>query len=150
MYFALSFFVSFPQKRALSILISGWTIYTVAQLVEHRAAMREVVSSTSAGPTLRVLKKGGRVAVGTPDCWWSTSVFSLLMVKPHCLQALLRRFMRIWTDSRLFCFSQSQHHCVQELADCCSFGQCVGAWGWRGRYLLGVWCRCHHQVVGSW
>ena len=27
----------------------------VAQLVEHRAAMREVVSSTPAGPTLRVL-----------------------------------------------------------------------------------------------
>ena len=27
----------------------------LAQLVEHRAAMREVVSSTSAGPTLRVL-----------------------------------------------------------------------------------------------
>ena len=28
----------------------------VAQLVEHRAVMREVVSSTPAGPTLRVLK----------------------------------------------------------------------------------------------
>ena len=28
----------------------------VAQLVEHRAIMREVVSSTLAGPTLRVLK----------------------------------------------------------------------------------------------
>ena len=28
----------------------------VAQLVEHRAAMREVVSSTPAGPTLRVFK----------------------------------------------------------------------------------------------
>ena len=28
----------------------------VAQLVEHWAAMREVVSSTMAGPTLRVLK----------------------------------------------------------------------------------------------
>ena len=27
----------------------------VAQLVEHRAAMREVVSSAPAGPTLRVL-----------------------------------------------------------------------------------------------
>ena len=27
-----------------------------AQLVEHRAAMREVVSSTPAGPTLMVLK----------------------------------------------------------------------------------------------
>ena len=27
-----------------------------AQLVEHRAAMRKVVSSTPAGPTLRVLK----------------------------------------------------------------------------------------------
>ena len=29
---------------------------SVAQLVEHRAAMREVVSSTLAGPTLRVFK----------------------------------------------------------------------------------------------
>ena len=29
---------------------------TVAQLVEHRAVMREVVSSTPAGPTLRVIK----------------------------------------------------------------------------------------------
>ena len=29
----------------------------VAQSVEHRAAMREVVSSTPAGPTLRVLKQ---------------------------------------------------------------------------------------------
>ena len=28
----------------------------VAQLVENRAAMREVVSSTPTGPTLRVLK----------------------------------------------------------------------------------------------
>ena len=28
----------------------------VAQLVEHRAVTREVVSSNSAGPTLRVLK----------------------------------------------------------------------------------------------
>ena len=28
----------------------------VAQLVEHRAAMQEVVSLTPAGPTLRVLK----------------------------------------------------------------------------------------------
>ena len=28
----------------------------VAQLVEHRAAMREVVSSTPAGPTLRVFQ----------------------------------------------------------------------------------------------
>ena len=28
----------------------------VAQLVEHRDVMREVVSSTPAGPTLRVLK----------------------------------------------------------------------------------------------
>ena len=28
----------------------------VAQLVEHRAVLREVVSSTPAGPTLRVLK----------------------------------------------------------------------------------------------
>ena len=28
----------------------------VAQLVEHRAAMREVVSSTPSGPTIRVLK----------------------------------------------------------------------------------------------
>ena len=28
----------------------------VAQLVEHRVVMREVVSSTPAGPTLRVLK----------------------------------------------------------------------------------------------
>ena len=28
----------------------------MAQLVEHRAVMREVVSSTPAGPTLRVLK----------------------------------------------------------------------------------------------
>ena len=28
----------------------------VAQLVEHRAVMREVVSLTLAGPTLRVLK----------------------------------------------------------------------------------------------
>ena len=30
--------------------------YTVAQLVYHRAAMRDVVSSTPAEPTLRVLK----------------------------------------------------------------------------------------------
>ena len=28
----------------------------VAQLVEHQAAMQEVVSSTTAGPTLKVLK----------------------------------------------------------------------------------------------
>ena len=28
----------------------------VAQLVEHRTAIREVVSSTLAGPTVRVLK----------------------------------------------------------------------------------------------
>ena len=28
----------------------------MAQLVEHRVVMREVVSSTPAGPTLRVLK----------------------------------------------------------------------------------------------
>ena len=28
----------------------------VAQLVEHRAVLREVVSSTLAGPTLKVLK----------------------------------------------------------------------------------------------
>ena len=28
----------------------------VAQLVEHRAVVREVISSTPAGPTLRVLK----------------------------------------------------------------------------------------------
>ena len=34
-----------PCKRAL-----------VAQLVEHRAVTREVVSSTPAGPTLRVFK----------------------------------------------------------------------------------------------
>ena len=31
-------------------------LFPVAQLVEHRAAMREVVSSTPAGPTLRVFK----------------------------------------------------------------------------------------------
>ena len=31
-------------------------ISPVAQLVEHQAAMREIVSSTPAGPTLRVLK----------------------------------------------------------------------------------------------
>ena len=33
----------------------GQTI-NVAQLVEHRVIMREAVSSTAAGPTLRVLK----------------------------------------------------------------------------------------------
>jgi len=31
-------------------------IAPVAQSIEHRTAMREVVSSTPAGPTLRVLK----------------------------------------------------------------------------------------------
>ena len=34
--------------------LSHWSL--VAQLVEHRAVTREVLSSTPAGPTLRVLK----------------------------------------------------------------------------------------------
>ena len=43
----------------------GWTNdrlnhAQVAQLVEHRAVMREVVSSTPAGPTIRILKQLSR------------------------------------------------------------------------------------------
>ena len=34
----------------------GITLAWMAQLVEHRDTMREVVSSTPAGPTFRVLK----------------------------------------------------------------------------------------------
>ena len=41
--------ISLPYDR-------GRSGYEITQLVEHRAAMREVVSSTPAGPTLRVLK----------------------------------------------------------------------------------------------
>ena len=51
-------------RVAQSISARSWCIRSrvrshrapVAQLVEHRAVMREVVSSTPAGPTLRVLK----------------------------------------------------------------------------------------------
>ena len=38
------------------MVISGDTGVPVAQLVEHWVIMREVVSSTPGGPTLRVLK----------------------------------------------------------------------------------------------
>ena len=41
-----------------ALTVSRLAIYRapVAQLVEHRAVTREVVSSTPAGPTLRVFK----------------------------------------------------------------------------------------------
>ena len=46
-----------PNSERLSDTTS-WIDYRalVAQLVEHRVVVREVVSSTPAGPTLRVLK----------------------------------------------------------------------------------------------
>ena len=40
----------------LPFVVSSGDRVLVAQLFEHRAAMRVVVSSTPAGPTLRVLK----------------------------------------------------------------------------------------------
>ena len=48
-----------PAKTIIIQIVTTLTTYfraLVAQLVEHRAAMWEVVSSTPAGPTLRVLK----------------------------------------------------------------------------------------------
>ena len=50
----LSHFVFFYND----FLVTNFPIYCapVAQFVEHRALMREAVSSTPAGPTLRVLK----------------------------------------------------------------------------------------------
>ena len=42
--------------RLVGYLLSHIQCAPVAQLVEHRAVTREVVSSTPAGPTLRVLK----------------------------------------------------------------------------------------------
>ena len=46
------------EKCRETAVITAHELYRapVAQSVEHRAAMREVVSSTPAGPTLRVLK----------------------------------------------------------------------------------------------
>ena len=45
-------FISSKIRKALEIISSA----PVAQLVEHRAVTREVVSSPPAGPTLRVFK----------------------------------------------------------------------------------------------
>ena len=47
-----------PNEYSSPMVRVQQTLYgvPVAQLVEHRAAMREVVSSTLAGPTLRVFK----------------------------------------------------------------------------------------------
>ena len=42
-----------PTMRTVSVQV---TTRTGGSLVEHRVVMREVVSSTPAGPTLRVLK----------------------------------------------------------------------------------------------
>ena len=54
-YFALIWFSALPKERfaRLAILVDS---APVAQLVEHQVVMREVVSSTPAGPTLRVSK----------------------------------------------------------------------------------------------
>ena len=50
----LAFDTTLPQNFPINEIL----LYRapVAQLVEHRAVMREVASSTPAGPTLRVLK----------------------------------------------------------------------------------------------
>ena len=49
----------YPADGAIQFL-KNWNLVVspapVAQLVEHRAVTREVVSSTPAGPTLRVFK----------------------------------------------------------------------------------------------
>ena len=44
-----------PKINFFKVAMS-WYCAPVAQLVEHRAVMQEVVSLTLAGPTLRVLK----------------------------------------------------------------------------------------------
>ena len=44
-----------PNSSEMKTLLL-WESAPVAQLVEHRAVTREVVSSTPAGPTLRVFK----------------------------------------------------------------------------------------------
>ena len=46
----------FPYLGFISNQNLTWDRAPLAQLVEHRAVKREVVSSTPAGPTLRVLK----------------------------------------------------------------------------------------------
>jgi len=51
----------------------------VAQSVEHRAAMQEVMSSTPAGPTLRVLK---RCPCNYIHKWLDFQVFSDKDYKP--------------------------------------------------------------------
>ena len=49
-------FLNSKSNAILQIHVTGIPRAPVAQLVEHWAAMRKVVSSTAAGPTLRVLK----------------------------------------------------------------------------------------------
>ena len=56
----------------------------VAQLVEHRAVMREVVSSTPAGPILRVLKLRRMCCLCNYICkWLDFQVFSDKDYKPE-------------------------------------------------------------------
>ena len=54
------FFLEIKESDTLLVIdvVCSFTFYRapVAQLVERRAVMREVVSSTLAGPSLRVLK----------------------------------------------------------------------------------------------
>ena len=44
------------RGESVEIVESAEGRVSMAQLIEHRIVMREVVSSTPAGPTLRVLK----------------------------------------------------------------------------------------------
>ena len=49
-------FMLIGSRQRLCTLTVHSLCELVAQLIEHRVVMREVVSSTPAGPTLRVLK----------------------------------------------------------------------------------------------
>ena len=73
-------------------------LLTVAQLVKHRAVTREVVSSTPAGPTLRVFKKLRRkCCLCNYICKWLDSlVFSDKDDKPEVPSHNPSMFIILW------------------------------------------------------
>ena len=70
------------------LTVLGFHTQPVAQLVEHRVVVREVVSSTPAGPTLRVFKHLRRKSClcNYISKWLDFQVFSDKDYKPEVLQ----------------------------------------------------------------
>ena len=99
-----------------------YTIYRapVAQLVEHRAVTREVVSSTPAGPTLRVFKYLRRkCCLCNYICKWLDSlVFSDKDDKPEVPSHNPSMFTILWDVKEPAHLSQSVGHVVPGVVVC--------------------------------